>query len=250
MHLDWTALRPLNGSQAAGFEELCAQLARAETPAGGKFERKGAPDGGVECFSVLSDGSEWGWQAKYFTTLGDSQFDQLDRSVKKALSKHPSLARYFVCVPLDRPDARVAGKNPRWSAGRTVSPNGKARRGSRAEGSTSYGGAAPSCSSGSRARSKSAAFSSGSANGASTNRGSMPASARRLIPRARATRPLSTSTFRSPTTWSASAARLQASRRSRRKPYPSGRRSRCWTLLYGTGTIRAATCPRRISYMP
>jgi len=117
LNLDWTAIRSLNGSQAAGFEELCAQLARAESPAGAKFERKGTPDAGVECFSLLSDRSEWGWQAKYFTALGDSQFDQLDRSVKTALSKHPSLTRYFVCVPLDRADARVDGKKSamdRW----------------------------------------------------------------------------------------------------------------------------------------
>ena len=118
MNLHWTAIRSLNGSQAAGFEELCAQLARAEIPAGAKFERKGAPDAGVECFSVLSDGSEWGWQAKYFTALGDSQFKQLGDSVRTALSKHPSLTRYFVCVPLDRPDARIAGKKSameRWT---------------------------------------------------------------------------------------------------------------------------------------
>lgn len=117
MNLDWTAIRPLNGSQAAGFEELCAQLARAESPASAKFERKGTPDAGVECFCALSDDTEWGWQAKYFTTLGDSQFDQLDRSVKTALSKHRPLTRYFVCVPLDRPDARVDGKKSameRW----------------------------------------------------------------------------------------------------------------------------------------
>ena len=118
MNLDWRAIRPLNGSQAAGFEELCAQLARAEIPAGAKFERKGTPDAGVECFGVLSDGSEWGWQAKYFTTLGDSQFAQLDGSVKTALSRHSSLTRYFVCVPLDRPDARVDGNKSameRWT---------------------------------------------------------------------------------------------------------------------------------------
>lgn len=117
MNLDWSAIRPLNGSQAAGFEELCAQLARAESPAGAKFERKGTPDAGVECFCALSDDTEWGWQAKYFTTLGDSQFAQLDSSVKTALSRHCLLTRYFVCVPLDRPDARVPGKKSameRW----------------------------------------------------------------------------------------------------------------------------------------
>ena len=37
MALDWKAIHLLNGSQASGFEELCAQLARAETPDGAKF---------------------------------------------------------------------------------------------------------------------------------------------------------------------------------------------------------------------
>ena len=107
MALDWKAIHPLNGSQASAFEELCAQLARAETPDGAKFNRKGTPDAGVECFCVLRDGGEWGWQAKYFDTLGPSQWSQLDESVKSALLKHPDLIRYYVCVPMDRPDARV-----------------------------------------------------------------------------------------------------------------------------------------------
>ena len=100
-------VRPLNGKQAEGFEELCAQLARAEAPAGGHFVRKGAPDAGVECFVILEDGSEWGWQAKYFNQLGAKQWQQLDESVETALAKHPALVRYFVCVPLNRPDARL-----------------------------------------------------------------------------------------------------------------------------------------------
>jgi hypothetical protein len=100
-------VRPLNGKQAEGFEELCAQLARAEAPVGGHFVRKGAPDAGVECFVILEDGSEWGWQAKYFNQLGAKQWQQLDESIATALAKHPALVRYFVCVPLNRPDARL-----------------------------------------------------------------------------------------------------------------------------------------------
>jgi len=105
--IDWKAIRPLDGSRAKGFEELCAQLARSESPRDSYFERKGAPDAGVECYTILSDGREWGWQAKYFDSLGDSQWSQLDESVNTALKKHPRLVRYFVCVPLDRPDARI-----------------------------------------------------------------------------------------------------------------------------------------------
>jgi hypothetical protein len=117
VNIDWNAIRPLNGSRANGFEELCAQLARAESPAGSRFERKGTPDAGVECYAALDGGSEWGWQAKYFDALGDSQWSQLDDSVKTALAKHPRLVRYFICVPLDRPDARIEGRRSareRW----------------------------------------------------------------------------------------------------------------------------------------
>ena len=118
MQFNWNDIRSLNGSQANGFEELCAQLARAESPDGAKFERKGTPDAGVECYCILPDGSEWGWQAKYFDTLGNSQWSQIDKSVKTALDKHPKLVRYFVCIPLDRPDARIDGQKSamqRWN---------------------------------------------------------------------------------------------------------------------------------------
>jgi hypothetical protein len=108
--IDWKRIRPLNGSRGTGFEEFCAQLAKREKPAGAQFERKGTPDAGVECYATLTNGDEWGWQAKYFDELGPSQWSQLDESIKTALEKHPKLKRYFVCVPLDRPDARIPGQ--------------------------------------------------------------------------------------------------------------------------------------------
>ena len=106
----WGDIRALNGSQRDGFEEFCAQLARAETPADGRFVRKGSPDAGVECFAVLSNGEKWGWQAKFFTSaLGATQWRQLDGSVKTALENHDALTRYFVCIPRDRSDGRSDG---------------------------------------------------------------------------------------------------------------------------------------------
>jgi len=117
--LDWNAIRPLNGSMAAGFEELCAQLARIESPIDSTFIRKGTPDAGVECYTVLSDGSEWGWQAKYIDSLGEAQWPQLDKSVKTALEKHPKLVKYFICAPIDRSDARISEHRSamqRWDA--------------------------------------------------------------------------------------------------------------------------------------
>ena len=117
MTLDWNSIRPLNGGRDKGFEELCAQLARAETPSGSTFVRKGTPDAGVECYAILSDGAEWGWQSKYVDGLGNSQWSQIDRSIRTALEKHPKLVRYFVCVPADRADARIDGRKSakeRW----------------------------------------------------------------------------------------------------------------------------------------
>ena len=119
MNLNWNRLRAINGSQREGFEELVAQLARVETPADARFERVGAPDAGVECYCVLDGGGEWAWQAKYFTSsLTNNQWGQLDDSIEKALDKHPELARYFVCIPWDRPDARRSDQTSamqRWN---------------------------------------------------------------------------------------------------------------------------------------
>ena len=70
MTLDWNSIRPLKGGRDKGFEELCAQLARAERPSGSTFVRKGTPDAGVECYAILSDGAEWAWQSKYIDGLG------------------------------------------------------------------------------------------------------------------------------------------------------------------------------------
>lgn len=108
--LDWTAIRPLNGGREKGFEELCSQLARAEAPLAARFVRKGTPDAGVECYAVLADGTEWGWQSKHFDTLSDPQWRQIDESVEAAIEKHDQLARYYVCVPMDLPDARIVSK--------------------------------------------------------------------------------------------------------------------------------------------
>ena len=118
MVLDWHTIRPLNGSVREGFEELCVQLARAVNPTDARFFRKGTPDGGVECYTVFPDDSEWGWQAKFFDKLEEVQLKQIDKSVKTALEKHPRLVQYFVCVPLDRSDARIEDRRSemdRWN---------------------------------------------------------------------------------------------------------------------------------------
>ena len=112
MSINWNNLRPWNGSQQAAFEELCSQLASCEDmPKDSTFIRKGTPDAGVECFWKLPNSKEYAWQAKYFLAPPDAQqWSQIDDSVENALAKHPHLIKYIICLPLDRPDARIEGK--------------------------------------------------------------------------------------------------------------------------------------------
>ena len=129
MNLEWNKLRAFNGDVKNGFEELVCQLARVEQiNKKSKFLRVAAPDGGVESYCILNDNSEYGWQAKFFSTMGDAQWTQLDKSFKTAFEKHPNLVKYFICIPLDREDPRItiqkgkrAGKKvnhfmDRWNA--------------------------------------------------------------------------------------------------------------------------------------
>ena len=100
--IDLKAIRAIDGRQDLGFEEFCCQLARREegVPPGSRFVRyRGAGgDGGVECVWMLPGGEEWGWQAKYIFRLSKRQ---LDKSVTTALSMHPQLKRYTICLPFD-----------------------------------------------------------------------------------------------------------------------------------------------------
>lgn len=108
LSLEWSRLRSWNGTQSRAFELLCNQLARHEiVPFGSTYVPKGAPDAGVESYWILPDGSEWGFQAKFFTSSMDaSRWSQIDDSVKTAVAKHPKLAQYTICLPMDRADPR------------------------------------------------------------------------------------------------------------------------------------------------
>lgn len=118
--LDWSNLRPLRGTQQSAFEELCCQLAAKEPrPAGSTYRRIGAPDAGIECVWEDSANRAHGWQAKYFLQPPTAaQWKQIDESVKAALKHYPNLTAYTVCLPIDRPDARIHGQKSmmqRWN---------------------------------------------------------------------------------------------------------------------------------------
>lgn len=99
-----------DGSQREGFEELCVQLFRQGRE--GDFHRiNGAGgDGGVEAYHVDSNGKKTGMQAKFFREMENSQWSQLDKSVKSMLKNHPDTKTYEIFCSLDRtPD-----KDKRW----------------------------------------------------------------------------------------------------------------------------------------
>ena len=110
--ISWLKIREWNGSQWNAFEELCCQLAHSEPmPPCSRFIRKGTPDSGIECYWVLPNGEESGWQTKFFTDgFNKSRWKQCDDSVKKALDGHPKLTKLFFCFPWKFPDPRRPGQ--------------------------------------------------------------------------------------------------------------------------------------------
>lgn len=122
--IDFKQIR-LHGNQADAFEELCCQLAADETSITRvRFDRKGrGGDAGVECYETLVDGSEIGWQVKFYWDI-DSMLRSLGKSLDTALVKHPNMAKFIACFPFDLADARVEDtttafdKWQRWCADR------------------------------------------------------------------------------------------------------------------------------------
>lgn len=99
-------IRLHRGSQEHAFEELCCQLAGLEIrPGNATHYRKGrGSDGGLECFTRFADGTETGWQVKYYWKMDASLTGSLTKSFTAALENHPDLTRFIVCIPFDLPD--------------------------------------------------------------------------------------------------------------------------------------------------
>jgi len=112
LNINFNNIRSLDNSQEDAFEEIVCQLARTEFKSIGKrFIRKGKPDAGVECIWEISENVEWGWQAKYFTrALNTIQWNEVEKSVKTALLKHPKLKRYYIALGVNPSDARIPGQ--------------------------------------------------------------------------------------------------------------------------------------------
>ena len=107
IEIDFREIRAHEGDKRKGFEELICQLARREKVRGGQEFRRvegSGGDAGTEAYRILEDGSEYGYQAKYFLASKDIDWAQLDDSVKTALEQHQRLTRYTIAIPCDYTD--------------------------------------------------------------------------------------------------------------------------------------------------
>jgi hypothetical protein len=108
--IKFSDIRPLDGKQSQGFEELCFQLLPLligePLTSAVRVDGRGG-DGGVEAIAKTASGLYVGLQCKYFSGLSDVQWRQIDKSVKTVLCKHPEVVRYLVCVPLNRTQVQI-----------------------------------------------------------------------------------------------------------------------------------------------
>jgi hypothetical protein len=95
-------LRSWDGSQHRAFEELSYQLLKDAVPPGATAVRTGNPDGGVEWYATLDDGSEWGWQAKHVRDF-DQLLGAMRASVQRVVTDRPRTHRltFVISTNLD-----------------------------------------------------------------------------------------------------------------------------------------------------
>ncbi len=102
--ISFSDINAFNDGQRESFEDLICVLARREKPQGGieyqPNEGRGG-DGGVEAIWLLDNGKKVGYQAKFFLSLEDTQWRQMDESVQQALRVHPELQTYVFALPKD-----------------------------------------------------------------------------------------------------------------------------------------------------
>lgn len=114
--MDYSKIIGKDDGQRLSFEELVCQLARRSRPESAKEFRRiegSGGDGGIESYWLLQDGSEVGYQAKYYLRSRDVDWSKIDESVKQALKSHPDLKQYVIAIPCDLTDrsgAQGAGK--------------------------------------------------------------------------------------------------------------------------------------------
>lgn len=102
-------LRTWNGEQSRAFEELSFQLLKDKVPSGTRAIRTGNPDGGVEWYVTLADGTEHGWQAKHVHGI-DALLTAMTNSVERVAKERPSLRKLTFVVSWNLATSTSGGK--------------------------------------------------------------------------------------------------------------------------------------------
>jgi hypothetical protein len=113
MQIDFRRIRAdFPNGQYEAFEELVCQLARRESSSPNDFKRieGSGGDGGVECIEITKAGII-GYQAKFYTEVGDINWTAVDRSVQTAVRLYPNLIRYVIAMPCDFTGRRNLGSD-------------------------------------------------------------------------------------------------------------------------------------------
>jgi hypothetical protein len=104
-------LRTWNGEQSRAFEEVTFQLLKHQVPAGARAIRTGNPDGGVEWYATLPDGTEWGWQAKHVHGI-DALLTAMTGSMDRIAKERPNLRKLTFVISWNLATSK-AGKGGR-----------------------------------------------------------------------------------------------------------------------------------------
>ena len=120
--MDFSEINDFGRGQTDSFEDLLKVLARREkVDDAAEFQPNDGRggDGGVEALWLLKDGSKIGYQSKFFSSLEDAQWRQMDKSVTQALATHPQLVKYIFALPFDLtpirgPKAKGKSQQEKW----------------------------------------------------------------------------------------------------------------------------------------
>lgn len=102
--IDFSAINSFDVGPRDSFEDLICVLAQRDPPddtSEYQANEGSGGDGGVEAIWLLANGAKIGYQAKYFLSLEEVQWRQIDNSVEQALTVHPELKRYIIAIPID-----------------------------------------------------------------------------------------------------------------------------------------------------
>lgn len=106
--INWDNLKPLEGKQHTSFEELCYTIAKRKYGDKGRFTSIDDSGGGsgVEFYLTFPDGTQWGWQSKYFYDPNGrlshgGRKTQIKKSLQRSCGDHPDLEKWLLCTPED-----------------------------------------------------------------------------------------------------------------------------------------------------